>query len=105
MVFCKEPASLSPPKPDDPHAQLSRPVQQPPPRIGEPPVEEPFAAFQKTAKERTEFWKQEGVAAGRRESNKSHGPVKRTQLKPSRYIIGPTPRAVLYREGDSWIFR
>src|SRR5258707_2041681 len=34
IVIYQEPASLSPSKPDDPHAQLSRPMQQPPPRIG-----------------------------------------------------------------------
>src|SRR6202158_256069 len=47
IVIYQEPTSLSPPKPDDPHAQLSRPMQQPPARIGEPPVVDPFEAFQK----------------------------------------------------------
>ncbi len=54
IVIYQEAASLSPPKPDDPHAQMSRPMQQPPPRIGEPPVEDPYEAFLRAAKERTE---------------------------------------------------
>jgi carboxypeptidase Q len=45
IVIYQEPASLSPPKPEDPKALLSRPMQQPPARIGEPPVEDPSEAF------------------------------------------------------------
>jgi len=58
LLFTRSPASLSPPKPDDPNALLSRPMQQPPARIGEPPVEDPYEAFMKAARERAEFWKQ-----------------------------------------------
>jgi Zn-dependent M28 family amino/carboxypeptidase len=105
IVIYQEPASLSPPKPDDPHAQLSRPMQQPPPRIGEPPVEDPFAAFQKTAKERTEFWKQEGVAAVLRDSNKPHGLLNMTDVSLARYDIGPIPTAFITGEGYREIFR
>src|SRR6267143_84512 len=105
IVIYQEPASLSPSKPDDPHAQLSRPMQQPPPRIGEPPVEDPFAAFQKTAKERTEFWKQEGVAAVLRDSNKPHGLLNMTDVSLARYDIGPIPTAFITGEGYREIFR
>jgi len=105
IVIYQEPASLSPSKPDDPHAQLSRPMQQPPPRIGETPVEDPFAAFQKTAKERTEFWKQEGVAAVLRDSNKPHGLLNMTDVSLARYDIGPIPTAFITGEGYREIFR
>src|SRR5216684_206885 len=105
IVIYQEPASLSPSKPDDPHAQLSRPMQQPPPRIGEPPVEDPFAAFQKTAKERAEFWKQEGVAAVLRDSNKPHGLLNMTDVSLARYDIGPIPTAFVTGEGYRMIFR
>src|SRR5260370_22419569 len=91
IVIYQEPASLSPPKPEDPHAQMSRPMQQPPPRIGEAPLEDPYAAFLKAAKERTEFWKQEGVLAGLRDSNKPHGTFKMTGGRLARYDIGPIP--------------
>src|ERR1700738_4821604 len=61
IVIYQEPTLLSPLKPDDPRAQMSRPMQHPPPRFGEPPLEDPYEAFLRAAKERAEFWKQEGV--------------------------------------------
>src|SRR5882724_8922573 len=105
IVIYQEAASLSPPKPDDPHAQMSRPMQQPPPRIGEPPVEDPYAAFLKAAKERTEFWKHEGVAGVLRDSNKPHGLLNMTGVSLARYDIGPIPTAFITGEGYRTIFR
>jgi len=105
IVIYQEAASLSPPKPDDPHAQMSRPMQQPPARIGEPPVEDPYEAFLKAAKERTEFWKQEGVAGVLRDSNKPHGLLNMTDVSLGRYDIGPIPTAFVTGEGYRTIFR
>ncbi len=105
IVIYQEPMSLSPPKPDDPNAQMSRPMQQPPPRIREAPVEDPYAAFLKTAKERTEFWKQEGVAAVLRDSNKPHGLLNMTSVSLARYDIGLIPTAFITGEGYRTIFR
>jgi len=105
IVIYQEAASLSPPKPDDPRAQMSRPMQQPPPRFGEPPVEDPYDAFLRAAKERTEFWKQEGVAAVLRDSNKPHGLLNMTDVSLGRYDIGPIPTAFVTGEGYRTIFR
>jgi carboxypeptidase Q len=105
IVIYQEAASLSPPKPEDPHAQMGRPMQQPPPRMGEPPVEDPYAAFLKAAKERTEYWKQEGVAAVLRDSNKPHGLLNMTDASLARYDIGPIPTAFITGEGYRTIFR
>src|SRR6266852_2864374 len=105
IVIYQEAASLSPPKPEDPHAQVSRPMQQPPPRIGEPPVEDPYEAYLKAAKERTEFWKQEGVAAVLRDSNKPHGLLNMTDVSLERYDIGAIPTAFITGEGYRTIFR
>src|SRR6266849_732627 len=105
IVIYQEAASLSPPKPDDPHAQMSRPMQPPPTRIGEPPVEDPYEAFLRAAKERTEFWKQEGVAAVLRDSNKPHGLLNMTDVSLARYDIGPIPTAFVTGEGYRMIFR
>src|SRR5258708_15053559 len=58
IVIYQEAVSLSPPKPEEPNALLSRPMQQPPARIGAPPAENPYEAFLKAARERAEFWKQ-----------------------------------------------
>src|SRR5262249_31143008 len=73
IVIYQEPNSLSPPPPTDRYAQIDRPLQAPPPRYGEPPLRDPYEAFLRTAKERTDFWKAEGVAAVLRDSNKPHG--------------------------------
>jgi carboxypeptidase Q len=105
IVIYQEPVSLSPPKPDDPRAQFSRPMQQPPPRMGEAPIPDPFEAFQKAARERTEFWKQEGVAAVLRDSNKPHGLLNMTDVSLERYGIGPIPSAFITGEGYRMIFR
>jgi len=105
IVIYQEPASLSPPKPDDPQAQFDRPMQQPPPRIGEAPIPDPYEAFLKAAKERTEFWKQEGVAAVLRDSNKPHGLLNMTDVSMERYDIGPIPTAFITGEGYRLLFR
>jgi len=105
IVIYQEPSSLSPPKPEEPYAILRRPMQQPPARIGEPPVEDPYEAFLKAARERTEFWKQEGVAAVLRDSNKPHGLLNMTDVSLSRYAIGPIPTAFITGEGYRMIFR
>jgi len=105
IVIYQEPANLSPPKVEDPHALLSRPMQQPPARMGEPPVEDPYNAFLKAAKERTEFWKQEGVAGALRDSNKPHGLLNMTDVSLGRYDIGPVPTAFISGEGYRMIFR
>jgi carboxypeptidase Q len=105
IVIYQEPASLSPPKLEDPHAQTSRPMQQPPSRIGEAPLEDPYVAFLKAAKERTEFFKQEGVAAVLRDSNKPHGLLNMTDVSLERYDIGPIPTAFITGEGYRMIFR
>jgi carboxypeptidase Q len=105
IVIYQEPASLSPPKPEDPHALVSRPMQQPPPRMGEPPVEDPYTAVLKASRERTEFWKQEGVAAVLRDSNKPQGLLNMTDVSLERYDIGPIPTAFVTGEGYRTIFR
>src|SRR5882724_3433524 len=105
IVIYQDLASLSPPKPEDPKVLLSRPMQQPPARIGEPPVEDPYEAFLKAARERAEFWKQEGVAAVLRDSNTPHGLLNMTDVSLGRYDIGPIPTAFITGEGYRMIFR
>ena len=105
IVIYQEPASLSPPKPDDPNAQVSRPMQQPPPKIGEPPLPDPYEAFLQAAKERIEFFKKEGVAAVLRDSNKPHGLLNMTDVSLEKYGVGPIPTAFITGEGYRMIFR
>src|SRR5467141_2781908 len=63
IEIAQEPASLSPPKPDESFRELNRPMQTPPPLKGQPAPPSPFAAFMAVGRKRTEFYKQEGVAA------------------------------------------
>jgi hypothetical protein len=59
IVIAQEPASLSPPKPDEPFSEVIRPMQTPPPLKGQPVSPSPFAAMMAVARKRTEFYKQE----------------------------------------------
>jgi carboxypeptidase Q len=105
IVIAQEPASLSPPKPADPAAEIARPMQKPPARIGEAPEPDPYDAFLKTAKERTEFFKDEGVIAVLRDSNKPHGLLNMTDISLERYAAGVIPTAFVTGEGYRMIFR
>lgn len=104
IVIYQEPASLSPPKPADPNEAI-RPMQQPPPRIGEPPIQDPYNAFLQTAKERTQFFKDEGVVAVLRDSNKPHGLLNMTDVSLEKYAPGVIPTAFITGEGYRMIFR
>src|SRR2546427_9096637 len=75
IVIAQEPASLSPPKPDEPFSEVNRPMQTPPPLKGQPAAPSPFAVMMAVARKRTEFYKQEGVAGGLRGLNKTPGLV------------------------------
>jgi carboxypeptidase Q len=105
IVIYQDPASLSPPKLDDPNAQFTRPMQEPPPKIGEPARPDPFEAFLQASKERTEFWKKEGVAAVLRDSNKPHGLLNMTDVSLEKYGVGLIPSAFVTGEGYRMIFR
>src|SRR5215469_2584632 len=105
IVIYQEPASLSPPKPDDPNAVMLRPMQQPPARIGEPPVPSPFAAQVAMGRARTEFFKEEGVAAVLRDSEKPHGLLNMTGVGGEKFDIGALPNAFITGEGYRMIWR
>src|SRR5216683_93805 len=105
IVIYQEPASLSPPKPETPDAEFIRPMQTPPPVQGQPPVPSPFAAFQEVARARNEFFKQEGVAAVLRDSNKPHGLLNMTGIGGEKFDIGVIPTAFITGEGYRMLFR
>ena len=105
IVIYHEPDSLSPPKPDAPYAQVSQPMQQPPAKFGEPPIPDPYEASQQAAKERTEFFKQEGVVAVLRDSDKPHGLLNMTDASLEKYGAAPIPTAFITGEGYRMVFR
>src|SRR6266581_2069800 len=105
MVIYQEPASLSPPKPEDQNAEFIRPMQAPPSVKGQPPAPSPFSAFQEVARARNEFFKQEGVAVVLRDSNKPHGLLNMTGIGGEKFDIGVIPTAFITGEGYRMLFR
>src|SRR6202165_1182262 len=105
LVIYQEPASLSPPKPENPNGELIRPMQAPPPVKGQPPAPSPFAAFQEVARARNEFFKQEGVAAVLRDSNKPQGLLNMTGIGGEKFDIGAIPTGFITGEGYRMLYR
>ena len=105
IVIYQEPASLSPPKPEDSKIEFVRAMQAPPPMKGEPPAPSPYAVMQEAAKARTAFFKQEGVAAVLRDSNKPHALLNMTGIGGDKFEIGAIPTAFITGEGYRMLFR
>ncbi|MCU1315906.1 MAG: hypothetical protein JWN63_1228, partial [Candidatus Acidoferrum typicum] len=105
IVIYQEPESLSPPRPENLNRELIRPMQAPPPVKGQPPAPSPFAALQEVARERNEFFKQEGVAVVLRDSNKPHGLLNMTGIGGEKFDIGVLPTAFITGEGYRMLFR
>ncbi len=105
VVIYQEAASLSPPKAEDSRSEVVRAMQEPPPLKGEPPAAPPYAALQEMAKARTAFFKQEGVAAVLRDSNKPHALLNMTGIGGEKFEIGALPTAFVTGEGYRMIFR
>jgi len=105
IVIYQEPESLSPPKPEDPNAELLRPMQAPAPAKGQPAPPSPFAAAREVARARNDFFKQEGVAVVLRDSNKPHGLLNMTGIGGEKFDIGAIPTAFITGEGYRLLFR
>jgi carboxypeptidase Q len=105
IVIYQEPVSLSPPKPGDPYAEILHPMQEPPPKIGDPAAPDPYDAYLRAAKERAQFFKEEGVAVVLRDSNKPHGLLNMSDVSLERYATGLLPSAFITGEGYRMIFR
>jgi carboxypeptidase Q len=105
VVIYQDPVSLSPPKPADPYAEILSPMQEPLPKMGEPPLPDPYEVYLQAAKARTEFFRQEGVAVVLRDSSKPHGLLNMTDVSLERYAAGLIPSAFITGEGYRMIFR
>jgi carboxypeptidase Q len=105
VVIYQEPASLSPPKPEDVNEEYVRPMQAPPPVKGQPAPPSPFAALIEMARTRNEFFKQEGVVAVLRDSNKPHGLLNMTGVGGEKFDIGAIPSAFITGEGYRLLWR
>jgi len=105
VVIYQEPASLSPPKPEDVNEEYVRPMQAPAPVKGQPAPPSPFAALIEMARARNEFFKQEGVAAVLRDSNKPHGLLNMTGVGGEKFDTGAIPSAFITGEGYRLLWR
>jgi carboxypeptidase Q len=105
IVIAQEPASLSPPRPDGFFGEGNRPMQTPPPLKGQPVPPSPFAAMIAAAQKRAEFYKQEGVAAVLRDSNKPHALLNMTGIGGEKFDIGAIPTAFITGEGYRLLYR
>jgi Zn-dependent M28 family amino/carboxypeptidase len=105
VVIYQEPASLSPPKPEDVNEEYVRAMQAPPAMKGQPPVPSPFAALIEVARARNDFFKQEGVAAVLRDSGKPHGLLNMTGVGGEKFDIGLIPSAFITGEGYRLLWR
>jgi Zn-dependent M28 family amino/carboxypeptidase len=105
IVIATKPESLSPPQRDEPFADVVRPMQAPLPRRGDPIPPSPFGNFAAAARERNDFFKQEGVAAILRDSNKPHALLNMTGVGGEKFDIGPIPNAFITGEGYRMIYR
>ena len=105
IVITQKPESLSPPQKEEPYADVTRPMQAPLPRKGDPIPPSPFANFAAAARERNEFFKQEGVAAVLRDSNKPHALLNMTGVGGEKFDIGPIPTAFITGEGYRMLYR
>jgi len=105
VVIYQEPASLSPPKPEDVNEEYFRPMQAPPPVKGQPAPPSPFAALIEMARARNDFFKQEGVAAVLRDSNKPHGLLNMTGVGGEKFDTGAIPSAFITGEGYRLLWR
>src|SRR5437899_5936311 len=104
MVIYQEPQSLSPPPKDRP-SPLLRPMQEPPPRPGQPAQPSPFAAIEEVARTRTKFFVEEGVAVVLRDSGKPHGLLNMTDISGKPFEKGTIPTAFVTGEDYRMIFR
>lgn len=105
VVIYQEPQPLSPPKEDNPDSAILRPMQAPPPAKGQPPAPSPFADLIALGRARNEFFKQEGVAAVLRDSDKPHALLNMTGVGGEKFDEGQIPTAFVTGEGYRMLWR
>ena len=99
VVIYQEPESLSPPKPEDSRSEVVRADAGAAADEGRTAGATPFAALQQAARDRTAFFKQEGVAVLLRDSNKPHALLNMTGIGGEKFDIGAIPTAFITGEG------
>ena len=105
IVITSDPQPLSPPRPVDQTGSITRPMQEPPPPVGQPAFPDPFDKFLADEKQRTKFLKDEGAIAVLRDSNKPHALLNMTDSTFEPFQRGEMPTAFVTGEGYRMMFR
>jgi len=105
IVIATDPQPLSPPRPVDQTVIATRPMQEPPPPVGQPAFPDPYDKYLAEEKARTKFLKDEGTSAVLRDSNKPHALLNMTDSTFEPFQVGEIPTAFVTGEGYRTIFR
>jgi Zn-dependent M28 family amino/carboxypeptidase len=105
IVITSDPQPLSPPRPVDQTGSMTRPMQEPPPPVGQPAFPDPYEKFLADEKQRTKLLKDEGAIAVLRDSNKAQALLNMTDSTFEPFQPGEMPTAFVTGEGYRMIFR
>jgi carboxypeptidase Q len=105
IVITSDPQPLSPPRPVDQTGSVTRPMQEPPPPVGQPAFPDPYDKLLADEKQQTKFLKDEGAIAVLRDSNKPHALLNMTDSTFEPFEPGDMPTAFVTGEGYRMIFR
>jgi carboxypeptidase Q len=105
IVIMQDPQPLSPQRPLDPNFIATRPMQEPPPPVGQPALPDPYDKFLADEKKKAQFFIDEGVVAILRDSNKPHALLNMTDYTFEPFTMGPLPSAYITGENYRTIFR
>ena len=105
IVITSDPQPLSPQKSGDQLFGMTRPMEEPPPPVGQPALPDPFEKRHAEAEARTKFLLEEGAIAVLRDSDKPHALLNMTDVSPEPFQLGAIPTAYITGEGYRMIFR
>lgn len=105
IVITQEPRPLSPPHPVDQDFIVRRPMEEPPPPIGQPASPDPYERYLEDWKTQTKFLVDEGAVAVLRDSGKPQALLNMTDSTEEPFYMGPIPTAFVTGEGYRMIFR
>ena len=105
IVITQEPHSLSPMPPLDQDFIVRRPMEEPPPPVGQPAFPDPYDKILEARKVETKFLLDEGAIAVLRDSGKPHALLNMTDSTFEPFHVGVIPTAFVTGEGYRMIYR
>lgn len=105
IIIMQDPPSLSPVRVLEPNFIVTRPMQEPPPPVGQPALPDPFEKYLADEKKQADFLVKEGAVAVLRDSAKPQALLNMTDYTFEPFHMGPLPAAFVTGEGYRTIFR